>query len=156
LIACCFVTRNWFLILFLIWFLNLIFNLTMILMNLCHFRLNVVCWFQVHGVISCDLFTWDDEIEGHPPYIRPTTVRAHEPRNSLIRNSGETSGSTNPSNCNCSIIWTEVVKIVKEIEVKKDEKMKLKLYDARKTSNMYKNLLFLSWIVVYAYFKLSV
>ncbi|KAK2363633.1 hypothetical protein QL285_088592 [Trifolium repens] len=113
-------------------------------------------WKCVHGVRSCDLFTWDDEIEGHPPYIRPTTVRAHEPRNSLIRNSGETSGSTNPSNCNCSIIWTEVVKIVKEIEVKKDEKMKLKLYDARKTSNMYKNLLFLSWIVVFAYFKLSV
>jgi hypothetical protein len=90
--------------------------------------LNVIFCFQLHGVRSCNLFTWDDEIEGHPPYVRP---RAHEPRNVLNHNSEETSGSTNPSICNCSNLLTKVVKILKEIEVNKDEKMKLKLKMAK-------------------------
>ncbi|KAK2410089.1 hypothetical protein QL285_045479 [Trifolium repens] len=106
---------------------------------------------RLHGVRSCDLFTWDGEIEGHPPYVRPTQ---HVPRNIVNRNSEETSCGANRSNCKCSNVLTQVEKILQEIEVNKHEKMKLKLHNAKKTLKMYRNLLFLSWMVVFAYFKM--
>jgi hypothetical protein len=132
-----------------------LFWLIMVMMNKLIFNISIVsivgCWFQLHGVRSCDMFTWDDEIEGHPPYVRPTE---HVPRNIVNRNSEETSCGANRSNCKCSNVLTQVEKILKEIEVNKHEKMKLKLHNAKKTLKMYRNLLFLSWMVVFAYFKM--
>jgi hypothetical protein len=93
-------------------------------------------WFHLQGVRTCGLFIWDDLIEGHPPYVRP---RQHEP---------------NSSNFNCSNLLTEIVTILKEIQAIKDQKMKLELHNAVNSSKMYKNLLILSWIIMFAYLKM--
>jgi hypothetical protein len=49
---------------------------------------------------------------------------------------------------------TEIVTILKEIQAIKDQKMKLELHNAVNSSKMYKNLLILSWIIMFAYLKM--
>jgi hypothetical protein len=95
-----------------------------------------VRWFHLQAVRSCGLFIWDDLIVGHPPYVRP---RQHE---------------QNSSNCTCSNLLTQIVTILKEIQAIKDQKMKLELHNAMKSSKMFKNLLILYWIIMFAYLKM--
>ncbi|CAJ2679647.1 unnamed protein product [Trifolium pratense] len=116
------------------------------------------------GVQSCNLFVWDDEIEGHPPYVRPTarpnarpnvrsSVRQSElgPRNFLDYKDSERNYGTNSCGCNCSELFQDVASILKENQFNKGEKMKMKLHNERKTSKMFKNLLFCSWIIFFVY-----
>ncbi|CAJ2633337.1 unnamed protein product [Trifolium pratense] len=95
------------------------------------------------GARSCNLFIWDDEIEGHPPYVRPTA----RPN---VRES-----QTQPSRgCTCSELFKDVVSIVKEIQFNKGEKMKMKLQNERSTAKMFRNLLICSWIIFFFYVKM--
>ncbi|KAK2375727.1 hypothetical protein QL285_076598 [Trifolium repens] len=102
-------------------------------------------------VPNCDLFTWDDEIEGHPPYVRST---ASEPRNRL-RNSNDkaTSSGQISCECNCQELVKDITAMITVVEGKKMEKTKMKLYSERKISKFYKTLLFVSWIMFVACFK---
>ncbi|KAK2357411.1 hypothetical protein QL285_094680 [Trifolium repens] len=60
---------------------------------------NCICWKCSRlRVPNCDLFTWDDEIEGHPPYVRPS---ASEPRNRL-RNSNDKATPSGQISCECN------------------------------------------------------
>ncbi|KAK2379778.1 hypothetical protein QL285_067540 [Trifolium repens] len=103
-------------------------------------------------VPSCDLFKWDDEIEGHPPYVRPT---ASQHRNRLkISNDKATSSGQISCQCNCQELVKDITAIITAVEGKKMEKMKMKLSSERKNSKFYKTLLLVSWIMFFACFKL--
>lgn len=79
---------------------------------------------------SCKLFIWDDELE---------------------RNTSNE--SKNLIGCNCAEVVQELGCIIKDLEIKKKEKMKLKLENERKKDNLFKNLLIVSRCLFFAYQK---
>ncbi|PNX57869.1 zinc finger homeodomain protein, partial [Trifolium pratense] len=66
---------------------------------------------------SCNLFDWDDLIEGHPPYVRPNVPqREPEPRNGVGYHDSDINGGSKRCGCNCSDMLGNVVEMVKEIQ----------------------------------------
>ncbi|CAK8577862.1 unnamed protein product [Lathyrus sativus] len=83
------------------------------------------------GVMSnYKLFLWDDELE------RSIST---EPKISI--------------GCNCSEVMHELSCIIKDVEARKKEKMKLKLENERKKANLFRMLLILSWVLFFSYQK---
>jgi hypothetical protein len=99
----------------------------------------------LQAIKSCKLFVWDDEIEGHPPYIRDT-------RRQTINSNNAPTQSGKECCCKCSELLLEISTIVKELQCKQGEKMKIKLLKERKTSKIFK-MFFLS-IILIAYGKM--
>ncbi|KAI5437128.1 hypothetical protein KIW84_023302 [Lathyrus oleraceus] len=63
------------------------------------------------GVVSsCKVFIWDDELEGHPPYVRKISSK---PRTPVV--------------CNCSEVVKDLANIMKESESRKNEELEMKL-----------------------------
>jgi hypothetical protein len=84
------------------------------------------------------LYIWDDEIEGHPPYVRPVPVQATEASSSSLKKL--------PCDCNCEEVMKDFTMLMKEMGIKKNEKLKKKLEQSRKKSNLFMILLILSWV----------
>jgi hypothetical protein len=73
------------------------------------------------------LFIWDDEIDGHPPYVRPTTQQR---RNRLMNSKDKaTSSGKITCDCNCLELVKDLTAIVEGLASKKLEKMKKKLHN---------------------------
>ncbi|MCH88202.1 zinc finger homeodomain protein, partial [Trifolium medium] len=90
---------------------------------------DISCDFDSKAIASCQLFIWDDEIEGHPPYVRPLE---HKPRNLKKYNDAGTYHGTKACDCSCSELTTELMTIVKDIQFNMGENMKMKLHNEKK------------------------
>lgn len=77
---------------------------------------------------SCKLFIWDNELERDA---------SNESKNSF--------------GCTCTKVMHELGCIIKYLEAKKKEMMKLKLENERKKANSFKVLLILSWCMFFDY-----
>jgi hypothetical protein len=92
------------------------------------------------------LFIWDDEIEGHPPYVRPEVVRRAEASPSNV--------TKLPCDCNCEEMLKDITGIMKEFGINKNEKLKKKLQYSRKKANLLMVLLVVSWAMFISYLKM--
>jgi hypothetical protein len=84
------------------------------------------------------LYIWDDEIEGHPPYVRPVLAHATEASSSSLKKL--------PCDCNCEEVKKDFILLMKDMGINKNEKLKKKLQQSRKKSNLFMILLILSWV----------
>lgn len=82
------------------------------------------------------MFIWDDEIDGHPPYVRPGVVRRVEASPSNV--------TKLRCDCNCEEMLKDITGIMKEFGVNKNEKLKKKLQYSRKKANLFMVLLVVS------------
>jgi len=82
------------------------------------------------------LYIWDDEIEGHPPYVR------------LVITAESSTSSMNklPCDCNCEVVMKDLIVILKDLGINKNEKLKKKLQHSRKKTNLFMVLLIVSWV----------
>lgn len=92
--------------------------------------------FSSQTASSCKLYIWDDEIEGHPPYVRPV----------IAAESSTSSMNKLPCDCNCEVVMKELTVMLKDLGMKKNEKLKKKLQHSRKKTNLFMVLLIVSWV----------
>jgi hypothetical protein len=105
LIACCFITHNWFLILFLIWFVNLIFAIFvwMLFDVFSYMALEVVICSHGMMKLKATLHMFDQE-HMNPEMFWITTAKKHPDRQTL-------------QYATAQICWRKLLKFLKKLKL---------------------------------------